>query len=379
MADAVGGPQFRLGAEPAPPEDLTVRVTIAFPDCGAAQSSESVTIPAGESHAVLTVTTVVEVGADGCEVVATVAPGDGYEVGAAAGASASVTLRPVTPVVTVTADSETVPEGSPVSFTLTAAPVPAADLTVSVSWSEEGSFLTASAPRTDTVTISPFGTAKLEAQTDDDEEAEADGSVTVTVRAGNGDGYKVGEPGSATVRVTDDDPATRSPAPATPGPAIPGPAVPAPTTPFPTTPTPTTPSPTPEDTTPTTAVTITGPDAAPHENISHARVVTVDEGEVTSFTLTAMPAPASDLTVTLSWRFETESFSFLENNDLMVTPRPPTVTIPTSGSASFTVTAGDDNEKQFFSPTLDLISVWPGDGYERGDKHRLFFYIEDDD
>ena len=386
-ADAVtaGGPQFRLSAEPAPTEDLTVKVTIASPDCKVAQKSESVTIVAGKSHALLTVpTTGVEVGADGCEVIARIAIGDGYEVGAAPGASASVTLRRVTPVVTIAADAETVPEGSPVSFTLTASPKPAADLTVSVNLSQSGSFLTGSAPRAVTVTIPPSGTAKLKADTDNDEEHEPDGSVTITV--GAGDGYTVGEPKSATVAVTDDDPTTPSAGPATPGPAIPGPAIPAPTTPFPRTPFPRTPSPTPEDTTPTpedttptTAVTITGPGAAPIDSLPHASAVSVDEGATSSVTLTATPAPESDLTVTLSWLSSAEAFNWPEVEDLKLTPRPATVTIPTSGTTTFTVTAGNDNKRNLFRRTNDLISVWPGNGYKRGAKYRLYFYIKDDD
>ena len=368
-----GDPQFRLSAEPAPPEDLTVRVTIAFPDCGVAQASESVTISAGESHALLTVTTVVEVGAAGCEVIAMIAAGDGYEIGAAAGASASVTLSPVmtpvVPVVTVTADSETVIAGNPVSFTLTAAPMPATDLPVSVRWSQVGSFLTAGAPQT--VTIPPSGTAPLKADTDNDEADERDGTVTVTVGADSG--YTVGAQGSATVTVTDNDPTTRSPAPATPAPATPAPAIPGPATPGPTIP-----GPTPEDTTPTPAVTISAPGSTPHDILSHARVVSVDEGTATSFTLKAVPAPASELTVTLSWQFAGDLVSPPENTELVLTPRPDTVTIDTSGTASFTVTAGDDNKKNNYLIN-DLVSVWPGDGYERGDTHRLFFRIEDDD
>ncbi|MDE0227902.1 MAG: hypothetical protein OXJ62_03485, partial [Spirochaetaceae bacterium] len=195
-------PQFRISANPAPRADLAVTVTITAPGCVLAQSSASVPIAAGESHATLTVPTGgVAAGANSCVVTATIAAGDGYAVGAATGASASVTLT-MPPVVTVTADSATVPEGSPVSFTLIAAPPPADDLAVTVSWSESGSFLAATSPRTVTIAASAQ-TAPLAVDTVDDSDHQADGSVTVTLEAGSG--YTVGASGSATVAVTDND------------------------------------------------------------------------------------------------------------------------------------------------------------------------------
>ena len=69
-------------------------------------------------------------GAQGCLVTATIDAGDGYAVGEGAGAAASATLT-MQPVVTIAAGTSPVTEGSPVSFTLTAAPAPVADLTVS--------------------------------------------------------------------------------------------------------------------------------------------------------------------------------------------------------------------------------------------------------
>ena len=98
-----------------------------------------------------------------------------------------------------------------------------------------------------------------------------------------------------------------------------------------------------------------------------------------SFTLEAIPAPESTLTVTLSWSFSGELVSPHVNTDLMLNPRPATVTVPTSGSASFTVTVGNDNKDNLL-PEHDLISVWPRKGsYKRRVPHRLFFYIKDDD
>ncbi|MDE0022880.1 MAG: hypothetical protein OXP69_00555, partial [Spirochaetaceae bacterium] len=81
VADSVtaGDPlQFRVSAKPAPQAELTVTVTIAA--CNLAQSTASVTIATGKSQATLAVpTTGVAPGAEGCEVTATIAAGEGYE------------------------------------------------------------------------------------------------------------------------------------------------------------------------------------------------------------------------------------------------------------------------------------------------------------
>ena len=126
------------------------------------------------------------------------------------------------PVVHVASVSPSVTEGDPVSFTLSATPAPAAEVTVAVRWSESGSFLTANVPRT--VTIPTTGAATLSAATDDDSADEPDGMVTVTV--GGGSGYTLGTPDSATVTVTDNDapPATPTrPPPVVPAvPGVPG-------------------------------------------------------------------------------------------------------------------------------------------------------------
>ena len=96
-----------------------------------------------------------------------------------------------------------VTEGTEVSFTLTATPAPTSPVTVNVIWSQSGSFLTASPPETETITIPTTGTATLSADTDDDSTVETNGSVTATVATGSG--YTVGTPSSATVTVNDND------------------------------------------------------------------------------------------------------------------------------------------------------------------------------
>ena len=215
---AKGSPlKFLVRAEPAPEADLTVGVTIASPGCTLTQAPKSVTIDAGKTQATLSVpTSGAGVGAEGCTVTATIAAGEGYQVGAATAASASATLMPdpetpdpetpdpempMQPVVTITADATTVTEGDTVSFTLTAAPPPESELTVNVEWSEEGSFLTGSRPQT--VIITTSGTAMLTADTDDDGTNETDGWVKVTVVTPGQ--YLPGDPSEATTNIEDND------------------------------------------------------------------------------------------------------------------------------------------------------------------------------
>ncbi len=222
---AAGSPlQFVVRAAPAPRADLAVGVTITPSGCDLIDPPTSVTIAAGKTEATLTVSTnSAGMGEAGCEVTAAIAEGEGYRTGNAGAASASATVTPERqtpgpqvpgpPVVTVVANASTVTGGSEVSFTLTATPAPASDLTVTVRWSEQGSFLPASAP--ETVTIPTTGTVELQKTIPGDRVDEQDGSVTVTVEAGSG--YTVGTHGTASVAITNG---------ATPPAAPPGPSGP---------------------------------------------------------------------------------------------------------------------------------------------------------
>ena len=216
--------QFVVRAAPAPRADLAVGVTITPSGCELIDPPTSVTIAAGKTEAMLTVSTnSAGMGEAGCEVTAAIAEGEGYRPGNAAAASASATVTPERqtpepqvpgqPVVTVVANASTVTGGREVSFTLTATPAPASDLTVTVRWSEQGSFLPASAP--ETVTIPTTGTVELKKAIPDDRVDEQDGSVTVTVEAGSG--YTVGTQRAATVAITNGvTPSAPPPAPSGP-------------------------------------------------------------------------------------------------------------------------------------------------------------------
>ena len=107
---------------------------------------------------------------------------------------------PQEPEITVSAGSA-VTEGGDAAFTLTATPAPAADLAVSVTVASDGDWGVTAGSRT--VTIPASGSATLTLATTDDATDEPDGSVSVTVT--DGTGYTVGSSASGTVSVQDDD------------------------------------------------------------------------------------------------------------------------------------------------------------------------------
>ena len=323
-AVTAGNPlQFLIRAEPPPPADLTIGVTITSDDCELPPAPESATIAGGDSEATLTVqTTGVVIAADGCTVQATIARGEGYEVDDT-GTSASIPLtRPgpgTTPVVTIGADSGSVVEGSQVSFTLTANPPPAAPLEVGVSWSDSGSFLTGSLPQT--VTIPTSGMTALSAATEDDTNVESNGTVTVTVQSGSD--YTIGTADSASITVTDNDAS-----PTTTGLRPVG----------------------------TPVVTI----AATHSSVVESNSV--------SFTLTATPPPAVPLPVDVDL---SESGSFLS-----VTGRR-TITIPTSGMTTLSAATEEDTLLEFHGTVT--ATVRSGSGYTVGTPNSASVSVTDND
>ncbi|MDE0498512.1 MAG: hypothetical protein OXH86_14285, partial [Acidimicrobiaceae bacterium] len=135
-------------------------------------------------------------------VTATVNAGSGYTVSASQGA-ATVDVADddaPTPVVSVAGASGGT-EGDPVAFTLSASPAPAADLAVSVTVATTGDFGYGALPAS--VTIPASGSATVTVATTGDDTDEPDGTVTLTVNAGSG--YTVGALSSQTADVADDD------------------------------------------------------------------------------------------------------------------------------------------------------------------------------
>ena len=243
----------------------------------------------------------------------------GSEVGTA---SDWVSATPRVPEITTTAGTSPVTEGTAASFTVTATPAPAADLTVNLSVAEAGGgdFVASSNEGMKMVMIpASSGSVTYTVTTVNDNTDEPDGSVTVTVT--NGTGYTVGTPPSAMVVVNDDD-----------DPALVVPVV--------------------------TIVAGTSP---------------VTEGTAASFTVTATPAPASNLDVNLSVT-EAAGSDFVVSSDEGMK----TVMIPASGSVIYTVaTVNDDTDEPDGSVTVTIAA--DGSNYTVGDPSAATVMVNDDD
>ena len=211
------------------------------------------------------------------------------------------------PAVSVSAGAD-VTEGGDAVFTVTANPAPAAALSVTVTVATAGEFGVTAGSRT--VPIPTTGSATLTLATANDEVDEPDGSVSVTVAAG--DGYTVGDPASGTVAIADDD-------------------------------------------APLPAIAVSAGDA-------------VTEGGDATFTVTASPAPASPLTVSVTVAAE---------GDYGIASGTQTVSIPTAGSATLTLaTTNDDADEPDGSVS---VTVAAGDGYTVGSPASGSVSIADDD
>ena len=303
-----------------------------------------------------------------------------------------------TPEIAVTGGSA-VTEGGDAVFTLTATPAPAADLAVGVTVASDGDWgVTAG---TQTVTIPASGSATLTLATAGDDADEPDGSVSVTVA--DGSGYTVGSSASGTVSVRDDDDAAPPVAAVDPALVAEVRAMAAQTQhgaahvkrwrrvlvafgveEYP-------------GLTPTTlaeakanAQKYSSPlwpkivealeklEAAAQQDQDQPQQQTpeiavsagsaVTEGGDAVFTLTATPAPAADLPV---------SVTVAADGDWGVTAGSRTVTIPTTGSATLTLaTAGDDADEPDGSVT---VTVADGSGYTVGSAGSGTVAVRDDD
>ena len=249
------------------------------------------------------------------------------------------------PTVRVTAGSG-VTEGDAAKFTVSATPAPASPLTVSLDVSQSGDYAASGSDGAKTVTIPLSGAVVYSVATVDDSADEADGSVTLAISSD--DGYTTGTPASAAIPVADnDDP----PQPAQPEPEQPEqPETPQPETPEPEQPVTPEPAPTP-------AVTISSGPA-------------VTEGGAATFTVSASPAPDSPLTVSLS---------VSQSGDYAASGATGTksVTIPVTGSATYSVSTVDDTaDEPDGSVTVRLSS---GQGYTVGTSSSATVAVSDND
>ena len=326
-----------------------------------------------------------------------------------------------TPEVSITSSAGGT-EGATVTFTLTATPAPTSDLDVDVSVVTSGDF--GYGPTPAPVTIPTGGTATVTVTTADDSSDEPDGSVTLTINAGSG--YTVGAYGSDSADVTDDDD------PVAPVVVVPDPvvsitagqgitegagagftltAVPAPAAGLPVTVTvsqngafgavtgsrtvtvPTGGSvsfavATTDDTTdePDGSVTATvntgsgytvsttqgagtvsvADNDVPQISITEGQGVT--EGGAAGFTLTAVPAPATALDVAVT---------ITQTGDYGAVTGSRTVTVPTSGSVSFTVATTDDSVDESDGSVTATVNT--GSGYTVSSRNTGTVDVADND
>ena len=191
---------------------LIVPVTVDWAASGSAinagpEPSGSVTIDAGK----LSVAISVQVPDDSLDeddqtlTVTISAPADGLANGAKITTTTALAtvLDNDTLLVSITADSTPITEGSAAAFTVTLDQVaPAGGVMVSVDVTGSGSYIEDPAP-TEVFVTSGATTAMLTVPTDDDNLDEPNGVVTVTIDPGTG--YTVGVPSTAMVTVLDDD------------------------------------------------------------------------------------------------------------------------------------------------------------------------------
>ncbi len=219
-------------------------------------------------------------------VTATVGTGTGYVPHITEG-SATVIVNdnddppPNRPVVSIGVSPSSMIEGGTATFTLTANPAPTASISVAVRVTDSGDFAGAAAGL-HTVSIPSSGAASLTIATTDDGTDEPNGTITATVNTGTGYATHNTE-WSASATVNDnDDPGAITP-----------------------------------------VVSITGSPSS------------MTEGGTATFTLTASPAPQSHISVSVQ---VTDSGDFATGGT-----GPRTVTVDTTGTASFTVGTTDDN------------------------------------
>ncbi len=320
ITGSVGGTEgsdvsFTVSAVPPPTADLAVRVAVsASGDFGVPTGSHTVTIPAGQSSATLTLPSSddsVDEPDGSVTLTLNSDSGGGYTVGSLSSQSVQVLdddnpPQVIAPVVSVTAGAG-VTEGGSASFTLTASPPPTSPITVSVTVAASGDFGAVTGSRT--VSIPTGGSASFSVVTSDDSVDEVDGSVSVTVA--DGADYDVGT-ATATVSVADDD------------------------------------------------------DPPPAVSVSAGAGVT--EGGSASFTLTASPPPASPITVTVT---------VAASGDFGAVTGSRTVSIPTGGSASFSVATSDDSVDEADGSLS--VTVVDGTDYDVGTAVATVSVADDDD
>ncbi len=212
--DEGGHATFTVTADPAPQSDLTIAWTVAqsgeylaAPGAG----SRTVVLTAGTTSTALSVGTVDDAAdeADG-SVSVTLGAGTGYTIATGKGSAVVAVRDNDEPVVSIAAGSG-VTEGAAASFTVSASPVPAAPLDVTLAVAQSGDFAASGETGSRTVSVPVTGSVTFDVTTDDDSAEEPDGSITATVDAGTGYAVAASPDNAATVAVSDNDAASSGP------------------------------------------------------------------------------------------------------------------------------------------------------------------------
>ncbi len=212
--DEGGQAGFTLTAEPAPGSDLTVTYTVAqsgeYLDTPGA-GHRTVTLAAGATSTDLSVATVDDAAdeADG-SVRVTLGTGTGYTVATGQGRAAVTVRDNDEPVISIAAGSG-VTEGASASFTVSASPVPAAPLDVTLTVGQSSDVAASGETGSRTVTVPVTGSLTVAVATVDDGADEPDGSITATVETGTGYTVAAAPDHAATVAVADNDAAAAGP------------------------------------------------------------------------------------------------------------------------------------------------------------------------
>ena len=212
--DEGGNATFTVTADPAPQSDLTIVWTVAqsgeylaAPGAG----SRTVTLAAGATSVDLSVDTLDDAAdeADG-SVSVTLGTGTGYTITTGKGSAAVAVRDNDEPAVSIAAGSG-VTEGTSASFTVSASPVPAAPLDVTLAIGQSGDFAASGETGSRTVTVPVTGSVDVEVATVDDGADEPDGSITATLGTGTGYTVAAAPDDAATVAVSDNDAAASGP------------------------------------------------------------------------------------------------------------------------------------------------------------------------
>ncbi|MCC7373803.1 MAG: immunoglobulin domain-containing protein [Verrucomicrobiales bacterium] len=170
----------------------------------------SVVIPAGSASAVVRVTPVNDTAFEPTEtVILTVAAGAGYQVGNPASATVSIQDNdtPTGPIVTVAATDANASEqgGDPGVFTISRTGATTAALTVGYTVAGTATSPADYSPALSGTLVIPAGAASATLNIVPQDDAAVEPAETVEIRLANGAGYNVGEPGTATVTIADND------------------------------------------------------------------------------------------------------------------------------------------------------------------------------